>query len=50
MFCLSCLQESQVVETIEEVWSLLLLKEDQVRKHLNNLDIHKYIEVEKMHP
>lgn len=53
IFCLSCLQESQVVEIIKEVWSkkdYYLLKEDEDREHFNNLDMHKPIGAERMCP
>ncbi|GAB0179504.1 mitochondrial enolase superfamily member 1 [Grus japonensis] len=47
------LQEFQVLEIREKGWRkeyLPLVEEDQVREYLNNLDIHKFMDPDEMHP
>ncbi|GAB0207970.1 mitochondrial enolase superfamily member 1 [Grus japonensis] len=46
-------QETQTLEVGEKVWrkeDLPLVEEDQVREHLGNLDIHKSMGPDGMHP
>jgi len=47
------LQESQVLETREKVWSkegIPLVEEDQFREHISKLDTHKSMGPDGMHP
>ena len=47
------LQESQAPETSGKGWSkedVPLVKEDQARKYLSNIDIHKSMGPDGMHP
>jgi len=46
-------QESQALEVREEAWRMddpRLVKEDCVREHLSNLDAHKSMGPDGMHP
>ncbi|GAB0177985.1 mitochondrial enolase superfamily member 1 [Grus japonensis] len=47
-----CSQKSQASETSGKVWSKedVPLEEDQVREHLNNLDVHKSLGPDEMYP
>lgn len=48
----TCVQESQVSDSIWKVWSnkdLPLMEEDQAREHLSKLDIHKSMAPDGIH-
>lgn len=50
---IQCLQESQVPETREKVWSkedLPLMDKDEFKEHLARPDIFKSMEPVEMHP